>query len=107
MLQRELGILSFAASGWASVVLQYLICDSTTKIFYSWSCLGIKLADIARSNKDPTASLANIIAGQYIEAAVSSLVDCRQPHLGFTCGNLAHRHIGCIYLHWNLLFLVY
>ncbi|KAI9457691.1 hypothetical protein HD554DRAFT_2141770, partial [Boletus coccyginus] len=51
VLQRELGILSFAASGWA------------------WSCLGIKLADVARSNKDPTASLANIFAGQYIEAA--------------------------------------
>ncbi|KAF8123857.1 hypothetical protein EV363DRAFT_1587054 [Boletus edulis] len=51
VLQRELGILVFATFGWA------------------WSCLGIKLADLARSNKDPTAPLANIIAGQYIEPA--------------------------------------
>ncbi|KAF8121514.1 hypothetical protein EV363DRAFT_907034 [Boletus edulis] len=49
MLQRELSILIFAASGWA------------------WSCLGIKVAYIARSTKDPTASLADIMAGQYIE----------------------------------------
>ncbi|KAI9457690.1 hypothetical protein HD554DRAFT_2141755 [Boletus coccyginus] len=51
VLQRELKILAFAASGWA------------------WSCLGIKLADIARSNEDPTASSENIITGQYIESA--------------------------------------
>ncbi|KAH0826407.1 hypothetical protein J3R83DRAFT_5379 [Lanmaoa asiatica] len=69
VLQRELAILTFAASGWALVTLQYLICDSTTNIFCSWSYLGIKLADIARSNRDPTASLANIIAGQFIEPA--------------------------------------
>ncbi|KAF8431956.1 hypothetical protein L210DRAFT_3650787 [Boletus edulis BED1] len=49
MLQRELGILTFAVSSWA------------------WSCLGIKLADIVRSTKDPMASSAKIITGQYIE----------------------------------------
>ncbi|KAN0093344.1 Protein of unknown function (DUF2421) domain containing protein [Tylopilus felleus] len=57
MLQRELGIVAFAASGWA------------------WSCLGIKLADIARSNKDPTASSTSIVSGQYIESAVSMHLD--------------------------------
>lgn len=35
-----------------------------------WSCIGIKLADLARTNREPTASLASVVSGQYIEAAV-------------------------------------
>ena len=34
----------------------------------------MKLAYIARANKDLTAPLAKIIAGQYIEPAVSTIV---------------------------------
>ncbi|KAF8550186.1 hypothetical protein OG21DRAFT_1469052 [Imleria badia] len=56
VLQRELAILIFATSGWA------------------WSCLAMKLAYIARSNKDPTASLAKIITGQYIEPAPTVII---------------------------------
>ncbi|KAH7905721.1 hypothetical protein BJ138DRAFT_1130340 [Hygrophoropsis aurantiaca] len=51
VLERELVILSFVCIGWG------------------WSCLGLKLANLARKNTDPTASLTSIITGQYIEAA--------------------------------------
>ena len=39
-------------------------------IAWAWSCLGIKLADLARKNRNPSASLALVVTGQYIEAAV-------------------------------------
>ena len=35
----------------------------------------MKLADIARSNKDPTAPSQSILTGQYIEPAVSDCID--------------------------------
>lgn len=37
---------------------------------WAWSCLGIKFADLARTNRNPSASLALVVTGQYIEAAV-------------------------------------
>ena len=62
-----------------------LICNLTAEFFHSWSCLGIKLADIARSNKDLTASPASIVSGQYIESAVSMHLD----RFLKACGSLA------------------
>ncbi|KAJ8489973.1 hypothetical protein ONZ45_g13364 [Pleurotus djamor] len=51
VLERELIILLFVATAWA------------------WSSLGIKLADLARRNRDPTASFDLIFSGYYVEAA--------------------------------------
>ncbi|KIM88532.1 hypothetical protein PILCRDRAFT_62336 [Piloderma croceum F 1598] len=51
VLERELLIMLFVAATWA------------------WACLGIKLADLARTQHVPNASLAAIITAQYIEAA--------------------------------------
>ncbi|KAH7923390.1 hypothetical protein BV22DRAFT_1196761 [Leucogyrophana mollusca] len=50
VLERELAILTFVCLGWA------------------WSCLALKLADLARKQNISTASLTSIIAGEYIEA---------------------------------------
>ncbi|KIJ63943.1 hypothetical protein HYDPIDRAFT_112430 [Hydnomerulius pinastri MD-312] len=50
VLEREIMILLFVGLGWA------------------WSCLGLKLADLARSVNIPNAPITNIISGQYIEA---------------------------------------
>lgn len=36
-----------------------------------WASLGIKLASLARAHTDRTAAVHDILAGQYIEAAVS------------------------------------
>ncbi|KZS91708.1 hypothetical protein SISNIDRAFT_442962 [Sistotremastrum niveocremeum HHB9708] len=49
ILERELGILILVLSAWA------------------WSCLGIKLSSLARSEFVPTASTVDIFAGKYIE----------------------------------------
>ncbi|TFK66336.1 hypothetical protein BDN72DRAFT_880366 [Pluteus cervinus] len=50
VLERELLILFFASLSWA------------------WSCLGIKLADLARKNRDPSVTFTQAITGAYIEA---------------------------------------
>ncbi len=41
-------------------------------LFRRWSSLGIKLASLARARTDHTAAVHDILAGKYIEAAVSS-----------------------------------
>lgn len=41
---------------------------------YAWSCLGIKLASLARTNFVPNASIKSIFSGQYIEAAPSVIM---------------------------------
>ncbi|KAJ7219546.1 hypothetical protein GGX14DRAFT_533276 [Mycena pura] len=53
VLERELTILLFVTTTWA------------------WSCLGIKLADLARVNHNPSATFAEAISGQYLEVAPS------------------------------------
>ncbi|KIK91214.1 hypothetical protein PAXRUDRAFT_150011 [Paxillus rubicundulus Ve08.2h10] len=50
VLERELIILTFVALGWA------------------WTCLGLRLADLARPTNVPNPSVTGIITGQYIEA---------------------------------------
>ncbi|KAF7322544.1 hypothetical protein HMN09_00032900 [Mycena chlorophos] len=56
VLERELSILLFVTATWG------------------WSCLGIKLADLARVHREPTATLAQAVTGQYIEAAPSVIM---------------------------------
>ncbi|KAJ6630533.1 hypothetical protein B0H10DRAFT_1981580 [Mycena sp. CBHHK59/15] len=51
VLEREFMILSFVTTAWA------------------WSCLGIKLADLARVNRNPSATFVQAISGQYLELA--------------------------------------
>ena len=38
---------------------------------HRWASLGIKLASLARTHTDHTAAIHDILAGKYIEAAVS------------------------------------
>ena len=40
-------------------------------VFYSWVCLGLMFANLARTQEVPNASTLSIFAGQYIEAVVS------------------------------------
>ena len=42
-------------------------------VFFSWVCLGLMLANLARTQKVPNASLQTIFTGAYIEAAVRSI----------------------------------
>ncbi|KAJ6597201.1 hypothetical protein DFH09DRAFT_113905 [Mycena vulgaris] len=51
VLEREGTILLFVTASWA------------------WSCLGIKLADLARVNRNPSATFIEAVTGQYIEVA--------------------------------------
>ncbi|KAJ6525711.1 hypothetical protein B0H19DRAFT_1223853 [Mycena capillaripes] len=51
VLEREFMILSFVTTAWA------------------WSCLGIKLADLARVIHNPNASFLDAVTGQYLEVA--------------------------------------
>ncbi|CCM03488.1 uncharacterized protein FIBRA_05622 [Fibroporia radiculosa] len=51
VLEREIIFAAFVTLGWA------------------WSCLGIFLANLARSYKNPSATFAEALTGQYIEAA--------------------------------------
>lgn len=53
VLERETMILLFVCFAWG------------------WSCIGIAFANMARTQHVPTATLANILTGQYIEASVS------------------------------------
>jgi hypothetical protein len=41
-------------------------------LLYRWASLGIKLASLARAHTDHTAAIHEILAGNYIEAAVRS-----------------------------------
>ncbi|CAK5277324.1 unnamed protein product [Mycena citricolor] len=56
VVERELNILLFVTVAWA------------------WSCLGIKLADFARVNRDPTVTLSQAVTGQYLEVAPSVII---------------------------------
>lgn len=40
-------------------------------LLHRWASLGIKLASLARAHTDHTAAVHDILAGKYIEAAVS------------------------------------
>ncbi|KAJ7047102.1 hypothetical protein C8F04DRAFT_1308883, partial [Mycena alexandri] len=56
VLEREFTILLFVTTAWA------------------WSCLGIKLADLARVNHDPTATFLDAVTGKYLEVAPSVII---------------------------------
>ncbi|KAF8211930.1 hypothetical protein K438DRAFT_1805637 [Mycena galopus ATCC 62051] len=51
VVEREFMILAFVTTAWG------------------WSCLGIKLADLARVNRDPSATVLAAVTGQYLEVA--------------------------------------
>ncbi|KAJ7709612.1 hypothetical protein B0H17DRAFT_915317 [Mycena rosella] len=51
VLEREGMILLFVTTAWA------------------WSCLGIRLADLARVNRNPSATFLEAVTGQYLEVA--------------------------------------
>ena len=44
-------------------------------LLHRWASLGIKLASLARAHTDHTAAVHDILAGKYIEAAVSWLIN--------------------------------
>ncbi|KAF7363690.1 hypothetical protein MSAN_01026700 [Mycena sanguinolenta] len=52
VLEREFMILSFVTTAWG------------------WSCLGIKLADLARVDRNPSATFLDAVTGQYLEVGV-------------------------------------
>ncbi|KAG6862124.1 hypothetical protein C0995_005936 [Termitomyces sp. Mi166 len=56
VLEREVLIMLFASLSWA------------------WSCLGIKFADMARTNRTTNVGLADAVRGEYIEAAIGQAV---------------------------------
>ncbi|KAJ7632836.1 hypothetical protein FB45DRAFT_744966 [Roridomyces roridus] len=56
VLERELTILLFVTATWG------------------WSCLGIRLADLARVNRDPTVTLVDAVTGRYLEAAPTVII---------------------------------
>ncbi|KAF7295393.1 hypothetical protein MIND_01078900 [Mycena indigotica] len=56
VLEREFMILLFVTATWA------------------WSCLAIKFADMARVHRNPAASFADALTGQYIEAAPTVII---------------------------------
>ncbi|KAJ7172199.1 hypothetical protein C8R46DRAFT_893839 [Mycena filopes] len=56
VLEREFTILAFVTTAWA------------------WSCLGIKLADLARVHRNPSASFLDAVTGEYLEVAPSIIV---------------------------------
>ncbi|KAJ7272064.1 hypothetical protein B0H12DRAFT_1299013 [Mycena haematopus] len=56
VLEREFMILSFATTAWG------------------WSCLGIKLADLARVNRNPSATFLDALTGQYLEVGPTVII---------------------------------
>ncbi|KAJ7087768.1 hypothetical protein C8R44DRAFT_26769 [Mycena epipterygia] len=56
VLEREIMILFFVTTSWA------------------WSCLGIKLADLARVNRNPNATFLEAVTGQYLEVAPTVII---------------------------------
>ncbi|KAJ7286108.1 hypothetical protein C8J57DRAFT_1431688 [Mycena rebaudengoi] len=56
VLEREITTLFFVTTAWA------------------WSCLGIKLADMARVTRNPNATIVEVISGQYLETAPSVIL---------------------------------
>jgi hypothetical protein len=51
-------------------IYRYFIFVDLSNLHHRWACLGIKLADLARKQHVPNASLATITTAQYIEATV-------------------------------------
>lgn len=80
---------------------------SYRSIFFRWSCLGIKLASLARSELVPTADVLNVFSGQYVEAAVSwvpAFPALRPYSWSFF---LAFSDLWCVSLHRGCSHLVY
>ena len=71
VLERELLILLFVSIAWAYVFFIQSFRHRLMR-FYSWVCLGIRFADMARTVHDPSAPLAEVITGKFLEPGVST-----------------------------------
>jgi hypothetical protein len=71
--------------------------------FRRWASLGIKLASLARTRTDRTAAVHDILAGKYIEAAVSSAL---LPKL-HSNSSLQPSIINAIFLFFGSAFFLY
>jgi hypothetical protein len=72
---------------------------------FSWSCLGMRLADLARTHHDPVATLPSVLTGQYIEAGVS-LITRTHARLNSPC-HVAYGYYCCLHLPWQRFLFVY
>ncbi|PBK88893.1 hypothetical protein ARMGADRAFT_996733 [Armillaria gallica] len=57
-----------------AVLEREILIISLVSVSWAWSCLGIKLASLARTNSVPNATFANAVTGQYIEAAPTVII---------------------------------
>lgn len=71
-LEREIFLLAFVSAAWGYVLCSLYSCLADP--YPSWSCLGIWLASLTRSEIIVTATNEDIWSGRYVEAAVSSCV---------------------------------
>jgi len=71
VIERELIILTFVASAFGYVNIEYIFIHPVHIDSTSWSCLGIFLASLARTQTDKSASMIDIVSGNYIETGVS------------------------------------
>ncbi|KAI5118341.1 hypothetical protein M0805_009144 [Coniferiporia weirii] len=79
--QRVLGTSSFIiliatflsppADPFIAVLEREIVLQLTVAGAYAWSCIGVRLANLARTEFNPKAELSDIIQGRYIEAAPS------------------------------------
>ncbi|KAJ7581095.1 hypothetical protein C8J56DRAFT_256925 [Mycena floridula] len=52
-----------------AVLEREILIISLVTISWAWSCLGLRLAGLARTNRNPNATFAEAVSGKYIEAA--------------------------------------
>ncbi|KAF8956639.1 hypothetical protein BDZ97DRAFT_1763642 [Flammula alnicola] len=66
--------LSPPSDPFMSVLEREMIIMTLVCLAWAWACLGIFLANLARSVHDPTVTLAQAVSGQFIEAAPTSIM---------------------------------
>ncbi|KAI0089790.1 hypothetical protein BDY19DRAFT_888753 [Irpex rosettiformis] len=71
MLGQATAVLMPPNSPFIAVLEQEITLMIFASIAWAWACLGLFLANLTRTNVDPTASSAEIISGQFLEATPS------------------------------------
>ncbi|KAF9028574.1 hypothetical protein BDZ89DRAFT_1066048 [Hymenopellis radicata] len=66
--------LSPPADPFIGVVEREVIIIGIVALVWGWSCFGMFLANLARSNTDPTVTFVAAISGQYIEAGPTVII---------------------------------
>lgn len=66
----------------AAVVEKEIITMLGVLSSWGWSCLAIKLANLARTTSDSGATVTEVFSGQFLEAAVGIILT--RPFLNFT-----------------------